>query len=80
MSKKRKAKCPFRFLQEVQVGELPKGCEKDYPFKRGDRVYFLGEVPGATGHCAVAVQAGKRKDMLQISLLYHTDTFEAVRE
>lgn len=71
---------PFLFLQMVRVKKLPEGYEKGYPFKEGDWVYYLGEIPTAPGHCAVAVPTDRKRDcdLFYISMAYHIDQFERI--
>lgn len=48
-----------RKLKLCKVLPLPKGHEKDYPFKSGDVVLMLGEIDQMPGLCIVATKAGR---------------------
>lgn len=65
---KTKKKANFKNMQIVVV-EWPKGLETSFPFKNGDSLLFLGEIPNMPGHCAVVNRDG------QVLWGYHLEDF-----
>jgi hypothetical protein len=43
----------------VVVDGIPEDWAKDYPFKNGECVFFLGEIVNMGGHVIVATKDGK---------------------
>jgi hypothetical protein len=59
----------------VIVTQLPPGYESGYPFKEGDRMLYLGEIPNMPGgHCIVVNQQGR------VHWGYHTEYFRKPTE
>lgn len=55
--------------QIVIVRKLHPDCAAVYPFKEGDHMLFLGEIPNMKGHCAIVTRDGR------VLWGYHTDDF-----
>ena len=71
------------------LGEAEAKYAHEYPFKIGERVLFLGEIPNMAGHCII-VSGWKRsiKDANEVPVLqscditygWHTDNFVELTE
>ena len=60
-------------LVRFDFDSLPRGYQRQYPFRRGAAYVFLGEIANMGGHCVVAdVKTGK------IYSGYHTEKFSEI--
>jgi hypothetical protein len=47
-------KTPAQYsLVKVDLSCIPNSYHHDYPFKHGDIMIFLGEIPNMRGHCII---------------------------
>ena len=71
-----KLRSKFKYCEAIVFD--PSWTVEDYPghpLKRGERVYFLGEIPNVPGHCVVASH-----DTMRTIGMVHPEDFRKSKE